>query len=146
MKDFILNLNSNHPLLYIFFILLGTVMIVALTLGVLFTIITKLIIMKDEDDIFESFVEGSPEIYKPYIKIRFGSVLRNVNVPFIYWRFFHIFYGMSKFNVKKWRATVKNSLGCKRYIIFRIMVVFNHMLFISIFFMLIIFLLEQYFL
>ncbi|HIF9492916.1 TPA: hypothetical protein ACX6SP_001298 [Photobacterium damselae] len=146
MKEFILNLNIHYPLLYVVFILLGSVMIISLTLGVVFTIATKLVITKDEDDIFDSFVNGSPEIYKPYIKVRFGSILRNMNVPFIYWRFFNIFYGMSKLNVRKWRAVIKDSLGRRRYIIFRIMVAFNHILFISIFFMILIFLFEQYFL
>ncbi len=117
MKDFILKLNENHPVLYLFFMLVVGLMILSMILTLIFSFMLKLLTINKRNDIYKYYVENSPEVFKPWVSIRFGSWLRNIDVPFIYWRFFQVFYKMTKDDVRKWRNVVKISFG-KYYIIY----------------------------
>lgn len=117
MKEFILMLSENYPFLYLCFILVVAVMILSMILTLVFSFILKLLTINKRNDIYQYYVENSPEVYKPWVSIKFGGWLRNIDVPFIYWRFFQFFYKMTKDDVKKWRNVVKKSFG-KYYIIY----------------------------
>ncbi|HIF9354033.1 TPA: hypothetical protein ACX6RJ_002037 [Photobacterium damselae] len=126
MKTFILNLNEYHPALYVMFMFLGWLMVISILLSVTFSILIRIMTVKDKDEIFTFFIKESPKKYHNLLNMKIGGWLMNMEIPFFYWRMFKI-HKMNKNDLMEWRTVVKKAFG-KRYVFFKIRMLSNRLL------------------
>ncbi len=107
---------EQYPIFYYIYLSVLGLLASSVLLNLIFSITLRILTINKRDDIYKYYVENSPTIYKPWLNIKFGSWLRSIDVPFLYWRFFKVFYKMTKADILEWRNVVKISFGKYYYI------------------------------
>lgn len=112
MKDSVFSqIIEQYPIFYYIYLFVLGILALSVLLNLIFSITLRILTLNKRDDIYKYYVENSPTIYKPWLNIKFGSWLRSIDVPFLHWRFFKVFYKMTKKDVLEWRNVVKISFG-----------------------------------
>ncbi|HIF9218383.1 TPA: hypothetical protein ACX6QF_003946 [Photobacterium damselae] len=125
MKEFILELNDSSPALFLVLVIATMVMVISLGVYVLLTLIIKILMYKQKNEIYTKFIESTPQLFKPWINMKIGGWLSNMTIPYYpYWTF-RLFDKLDREQVDEWRNVVKKYFGNK-YFLFKTRVFFNN--------------------
>ena len=125
MNNYLSNATfETYPILFLMFIALFSIMMFSFIGYIVLTVVIKIITYKQKEFIFRNFINKTPELFKPWLNMRFGGWLMNMSIPFYpYWTFWLI-EKWNKEQVDEWRCVVISCFG-KYFILFKVRLILN---------------------